>query len=77
MTKTGIITDMLKIKMFFVGKRYEELNDEEKKILYTSCLHDDHADMDVIADTVLDAHPNFVDTQLRVAFNYDNETIIS
>jgi hypothetical protein len=77
MTPVQIIKEMLKMAPLLKGKKYGDLDKGEKKILYVSKLYDDHADLSVIAESVLGAHRNFVDTQLRVAFGYDTNSTIT
>lgn len=77
MGKIKTIRESLELRPSLKGKRFGDLDEKEKKILYTSELHDDHVDVNVIADTVLFAHPGFIDTQLRIAFMYKNKSIIS
>ena len=76
MGKIKTIRELLKLRPSLKGKRFGDLDEKEKKILYTSELHDDHADVAVIADTV-SATPDLIDTQLRVAFMYKNGSIIN
>ena len=77
MTPIRIIKEMLKMAPSLKGKKFGDLDKKEKKILYASKLYDDHADLPVIAESVLSAHCNYVDTQLRVAFRYDTNSIIT
>ena len=77
MNKIKTVQELLKLRPSLKGKKFEDLDEKEKKILYASELHDDHADVPVIAATVIAVHPNFIDTQLRVAFLYKDGSVIS
>jgi hypothetical protein len=74
MSKIKAIEELFSREHSLAGKKFQELSNDEKQILYALKLYEDNANLSVIADTVLGAHPNFVDTQLRVAFRYTDET---
>ena len=68
MGKIKTIRESLELRPSLKGKRFGDLDEKEKKILYTSELHDDHADAAVIADTVLFAHPGFIKHTVKDSF---------
>jgi hypothetical protein len=70
------IEGIIKQRSLLIGRMFRELSPEERQVLYASDLYDDCKDLKIVAESVLGAHRNFVDTQLRVAFMYEDETTI-
>lgn len=68
------VKKLIEYRYLLIGMLFSKLDNDEKKVLYASELYDDCKDLQITADSVLDAAPEYIDNQLRVAFGYKDDT---